>query len=623
MDKPTNDGTEKYIIDKLHNAMVELNKDENENENIIENKTELVKKDIESINTNSLIFDTVLENKVILLSTIPLFVGYYLQDTVFTRSIAEVTSNIPEYFDNIDWRKILIVLLPYIISLILFYISNIISSKTSSKIEVDLINKLTDKLIESIRTSKKTFNVNDLILHVKKLAETKNIYNIFITYIVPTFIVAIGLIYNFILSDGTYTIYVILILIVMMLVTMKLEYDSIYNAQKTEESYNELYDEIHEIMINIDTVITSNTRENEMTNVGNVGTKTYELACISELNNSNTTYGLQTFSIVTMLGINYMSYSLYKDGRIDASVFTSTILLSLLFMDYYNYCIHAIAELISSMGKYNETKNYFEDFKIEITPPEIEKRLIELKIIKGDIVFKNINLKYDNKQVFKNLNLEIKGATTTGLVGPIGSGKTTMLKMLAGIIDYDGEILIDGQNLKECTYESIVDNIAYISQHPKLFNKSLYYNINYGSCYTEEEIYKKMKELGLMPFIQSFQNKLDTVAGKEGSKLSGGQKQFVALIRAIVQNKSIFLLDEPSSSLDETNKQIFIDLIKKIKNKTIIISTHDVEIMVLFDRVINVGNIANSTKKKSINEDNDNAVQAGRYEQRQYSIKMY
>jgi ABC-type bacteriocin/lantibiotic exporter with double-glycine peptidase domain len=567
-----------------------------------------------TIDIDSIVVNSIMNNKIIIFALLPLFVGYYLQDAIFTRSIAEVTSNIPAFIEDVSINKILIVILPYIIAMILFYVSNVISSKTSSKIEVEILSDLTNELIESIRSSKTTINVNDLMIHIKKLAETKNIYNIIVTYVIPTIIVSIGLIYNFTQTDSKCTIAVIIVIIMMILVTTKLEIDSINNAYKTEESTNDLYDEIHEVMANIDTVITSNTKEFEMKNVKKFGTKTYELGCISDLNNTNTTYGLQALSVVAMLGINYMSYNMYMQNKITIPVFTSTVLMTLLFIDYYNYCIHAIGDLITSIGRYSETKTYFENFKFDPISESDKNRTTELIIKTGDISLKNIVVKYENKYIFNDFSLDIKGQSIIGLIGPIGSGKTTILKLLAGIVDYsDGVILIDNQDLKTCTYQSIVRHIAYISQHPKLFNKSIYYNINYGSSFTEEQIDKKLNELGLREFIDSFPKKLATVVGKEGSKISGGQRQFIALIRAIVQNKSIFLLDEPSSSLDDKNKHLFMHLIGKLKNKTIIISTHDQEIMKLFNKVINLNKSGKTDTKTDQNQ----------YKQKGYEIEIY
>lgn len=540
-----------------------------------------------SIDINSVFIEALMKNKVVIFATLPLFMGYYLQDTIFTRSIAKVTSNVPEFVEDISVLKVFDVMIPYIASLMMFYISNIITARATYRIETYAVHNLTDKLVESVKTSKKQINVNDLILHIKKIGDTKNIYSIIMTYIVPTIIIGVGLIYNFSKGDTLYSLIVIMLLVTITLITTKLELDSIQYAHNTEKSVNVVYDDIHELMTNIDSVLTSNTQKLELENLSKTKKNTYNLQCQSSLNNNNTTYGLQTLNVATVLGINYLSYRLYSSNRIDSALFTATILMSMLFMDYYNYCIYAIADLINSMGRYKEMREYFKEFKI-IKQLDTD-RLMTLKITKGNISIKNIFVRYDGKSIFSNFSLNITGNSITGLVGAIGSGKTTLLKLLAGIVEHDGDVLIDNHNLKDCTFESIVDNIAYISQHPKLFNKSIYYNLNYGSAFTKKEISVKLDKLGLTPFIDSFPKKLDTVVGKEGNKVSGGQRQFLSLIRAIIQNKSILLLDEPSSSLDSTNKDLFIKLIKLIKpNKTIIVSTHDSQLMSLFDVKINV-----------------------------------
>lgn len=549
---------------------------------------------IDNIEINDIIWEAFLENKVLILTIIPLFVGYYLQDTLFTRKLAEITVNIPQFVETMNFNKIALLLTPYIISIILFYLSNITMSKTTARIELLTMQNLVAKIIESAKTTKAQIDVNDIILHIKKIGDAKNIFYIIINYILPTIIVAISLIYNFSYGDVKYSILVILILITMICVTTKLEIDSIGYANTTEYSINELYDTIHEIMTNMDSILTSNTKEYEIKNVNNAKMKTYKLASGSGLNNNNTTYGLQIISIFSMLSINYLSYKLYSSGKIDSTLFTGTILLSLLYMDYYNNCIHTVSELINSMGRYTEMKNFFRKFKIMRYPQNIIDRQQNLTITNGDIELKNISIQYANKQIFKSFNLTIQGTKVIGLMGLIGSGKSTLLKMLAGIANYTGDIIIDGYNLLNCTYESIVENIAYIPQHPKLFNKTILYNINYGSCYTEEQINKKIDEYGIKMFIDSFPNKLHTNVGSEGSAVSGGQKQFIALIRALIQNKPIILLDEPTSSLDVTYKNVFIQLIKTIKqnkNKTVIISTHDKTILSIFDVIHDISKI--------------------------------
>lgn len=551
--------------------------------------------EIEKINITNILFKSIFNNKMIFVATIPLFIGYYLQDTIFTRSIAKITTDIPGFLKTVDGWKLGMLLLPYVSAILLFYMSKIITSITINKIELTTIKDLTEKMIESIKTSKTAINVNDVILHIKKLGDTKNIYGIIVTHIVPTLIVSIGLVYNFICGDSNYAIIVALLLIVLGIITIQLEISSVKHAFNTENAGNDLFDSIHEVMLNMDSVITSNTQKKEMNNINVAKEELYKYSCKSNVNNNTTTYGLQAFSVILVLGINYLAYKLYNTNKIDSAQLTATVLMSLLLMDYYNFCIGAIAELVNNMGRYYEIKDYFSQFKIVTYPNDVETRKLNLMVTDGTINISNLTLRYENKNIFENLNLTIRGNTITGMIGPIGSGKTTLLKTFAGIVDYTGNVLIDDQRLENCTYESIAENIAYIPQHPKLFNKTIYYNINYGSAYSKENILKKIESYGLKDFINSFPDKLETNVGKEGNKVSGGQRQLIAIIRALIQNKKILLLDEPTSSLDIKNKDIFLNLIKNIKHKTIIISTHDKQLMQVFDTVIDVGKFKNKS----------------------------
>jgi ABC-type multidrug transport system fused ATPase/permease subunit len=396
--------------------------------------------EIERIDISDIFWNSLMNNKILLFAMVPLFIGYYLQDVVFTKSIAQLTTHLTEFVDDISIMKVFIFILPYIVALILFYVSNVITSQSTSRIELDTIYELINKIIESISTSKKQINVNDLIIHIKKIGDTKSIYTVLVTYIIPTIIIGIGLLYNFIQIDGKYSLLVILIFIVLMMVTAKLEFDSIDHAYNMENSTNVIYDEIHEIISNIDSVITSNTQEESMEYVKNANDKTYELASINNLHNNNTTYGLQVISIVAILGINYLAYRMYYMKQIDATMLTSTVLLSLLFMDYYNYSVQGVKNLINSIGRYNETRSYFKEFTI-IKQSNVKKSKQNiLKVNEGNISINNLTINYGNNIILNNVTIQIKGHSVTGLVGSIGSGKTTILKALIGIISYNGDI---------------------------------------------------------------------------------------------------------------------------------------------------------------------------------------
>jgi len=537
------------------------------------------------INIGKLLYESTMNNKSIFLSTIPLFTGYYLQDTVFTRSLANITTDIPAFFKGISINKVFWAISPYLGAMLLFYISNVMSSKILTNIELDFTNNLTEQIIESVKNTKKQIDVNELMVHIKKLSETKGIYRIFVNYFAPTIIIGCTLIYYFVRADIKYGTMIIMIIAMMILLTIYIESNTLESVYTSEKSLDEMYDYVHEIILNLDSIITSNTNETEINNLKKKSDITYEKVVCSELVNYNISYFLYILSICAMLLINYMAYRMHEKKSIDTSMFVSTVLLTILFMDYYIYCIGAFMELVSSVGKYYESYDYFGEFK-EATKKEANKK--DMVITKGEIVFKNINQKYGDTVIFKNMNLKLEGGKKYGLIGPIGSGKTTLLKMLSGIVSYDGEIYVDSQSFDDVNDQSISQNIAYISQYPKLFNKTIYENISYGTGLTKEQTFELLKDFDLMVFINRFPDKLDTIVGKEGSKVSGGQRQFLAFTRALIQNKKIIVLDEPSSSLDIETKQILINTIKKLKNRTIIISTHDHQLNVVFDRMIDV-----------------------------------
>jgi ABC-type bacteriocin/lantibiotic exporter with double-glycine peptidase domain len=171
------------------------------------------------------------------------------------------------------------------------------------------------------------------------------------------------------------------------------------------------------------------------------------------------------------------------------------------------------------------------------------------------------------KSILKNFSHLIKGNNKTGLVGKVGSGKTILLKLIAGLENYSGNIFVDGQNIKKYNYDSIMNHIAYILQHPKMFNKTIYHNLSYGTNKTQSQILKFIKDIGFEQFFKKFPKQLHSQVGKEGKNLSEGQKQIIVIIRELLKDKKIVLLDEPTSALDSETKNLVIKLLSDIKTR--------------------------------------------------------
>ena len=177
---------------------------------------------------------------------------------------------------------------------------------------------------------------------------------------------------------------------------------------------------------------------------------------------------------------------------------------------------------------------------------------------RGEIEFKNVNFEYpdDHNKVFEGLNLKIKSGEKVAVVGPSGSGKTTLCNLIPRFYDVDnGEVTIDGENIKNYTLKSLRENIGTVQQDVYLFSGTAYENILYGRPdATREEVIEAAKRAGADEFINELKDGYDTYIGERGVKLSGGQKQRISIARVFLKNPPIIILDEATSALDNESE---------------------------------------------------------------------
>ena len=214
--------------------------------------------------------------------------------------------------------------------------------------------------------------------------------------------------------------------------------------------------------------------------------------------------------------------------------------------------------------------------------------------VKGNFEFKNVTFSYsDEKQVLNNLNFKVKANETVAFVGKSGVGKTTVFNLLCKMYDIDeGQITIDGIDIKELDKDTIRGNITIISQNPYIFNMSIKDNLRLvKEDLTEEEMIKACKLACLDTFIETLPEKYDTVVGEGGISLSGGQRQRLAIARALVQKTEIILFDEATSALDnETQAQIQQAIINLQSKYTILIIAHRLSTVIHSDRILFLNN---------------------------------
>ena len=250
------------------------------------------------------------------------------------------------------------------------------------------------------------------------------------------------------------------------------------------------------------------------------------------------------------------------------------------------------------------------DQKPEITDLPNAKEYIHKK---GEIEFKKVKFSYGSKtsHALNEINLKIPGGKTVALVGKTGAGKSTILNLIPRFYDtQSGEVIIDKKNIKNYKAHTLRKKMALVSQEVTLFDDTIRANIAYGNPNsTEKQLYEAAKKADAHEFITSFKDGYKSVVGEHGIQLSGGQRQKIAIARAILKNAPILLLDEATSSLDSSSeKDIQKSLKKLMKNKTTLVIAHrlstilDADLIYVIDngRVLEKGSHKTLMKNKSL-----------------------
>lgn len=214
---------------------------------------------------------------------------------------------------------------------------------------------------------------------------------------------------------------------------------------------------------------------------------------------------------------------------------------------------------------------------------------LPLQVRSGKIVFDNVTFHYSDTKLFSNKHVQINPGEKVGLVGYTGAGKSSFISLILRLFPIqNGKILIDDQNIADVTLESLRRNIALIPQDPILFHRSLRENIAYGNPNaTEQQIQEAAKLAHCDEFIQKLPLGYDSKVGERGTKLSGGEKQRIAIARAILVNSPILILDEATSSLDSvTEKYIQQSLNNLMQNRTTLVIAHRLSTLSQMDRIL-------------------------------------
>jgi ABC-type transport system involved in Fe-S cluster assembly fused permease/ATPase subunit len=245
---------------------------------------------------------------------------------------------------------------------------------------------------------------------------------------------------------------------------------------------------------------------------------------------------------------------------------------------------------------YREIKQSLIDLEVMFdllhADPEVEDRpdAETLEVTGGAVAFEGVSFGYDPRRpILRDVSFQVPAGKTVAIVGPSGAGKSTISRILFRFYDVsDGRVAIDGTDIRTVTQDSLRQAIGIVPQDTVLFNETIYYNIAYGQTdASRHEVDAAAKAARIDEFIASLPDGYDTVVGERGLKLSGGEKQRVAIARTILKRPAIMLFDEATSALDtKTEKEIQESLSEVSKDRTTLIIAHRLSTIVEADEIL-------------------------------------
>ncbi|TAE46743.1 MAG: ABC transporter ATP-binding protein [Cytophagales bacterium] len=289
--------------------------------------------------------------------------------------------------------------------------------------------------------------------------------------------------------------------------------------------------------------------------------------------------GLSTILVIYVGGIEVIN------GKITSGVIAEFII----YITMLTWPVTAIGWITSIAQRASASQVRINEFLNTKNDIISEKNLI--KEIEGKIIFKNVTLTYPDTNItaIKNINFEIRAGENLAILGTTGSGKSTIANLIARMYDVsEGEILIDGHNIKDFDVTNLRQQIGYVPQDVFLFSDSIKNNLTFGSpTIAEEQIIQAAKDADLYQNIMDFPEQFETKIGERGITLSGGQKQRLSMARAIIRNPKILMLDDSLSAVDTKTENIILNNLKRImQNRTSIIISHRVSSAKLASKII-------------------------------------
>lgn len=506
----------------------------------------------------------------------------------------------PHYYgkliDEIVHKSIKKPTVKYIVATFVVYIIGVyLMTRLDNKVIPDfrsyLYKNIASFVFDAYKENYTTLKIGEIISKVSKLPFLilEVFYQLKNNYLPLVYMITFAVVYFGSMNRGLG-----LLIVVMVVVFSLVMYGSLHNCMgfciNAEASSDDTNEQLQDILENLLNVYTSDSIKNELDSIDikDVDSKRYFKECMNCSSKYKSVFSV--LHLVFLLAVATYVYNLYKKNKLSLAQVNSIFIVFLYLLSYLDTALQYSQDTLSYVGSIIDIQNYLDRVNEEIKGSEfyLEKMnsglyTEQVRSIDGEITFKDVTICFKDKCILENFSYVIPPNAKVAITGQVGRGKSTLLKLVLKLYSpVSGSVLIDGKNLP---YNVIRQNVSYIQQSPVLFNRKLYENIIYGTGKSREDVVEVMNKYGLDGVFGS--HTLDSDVGKGGNNLSGGQKQMVIVLRAVLKSSKIILLDEPTTSLNKDLKNKMMELLFTVfKNSTVVMVTHDEDVIPMFSTVL-------------------------------------